>query len=86
MATDPAEVIPGTPAAMARTVFAAAAMIVASVLPIALLAAFAVRVERSLSITDAQVGAALSMFFGVSVVFAVWGGRLADRQIGRAHV
>jgi MFS family permease len=79
MASDPAEVIPSSPAATARTVFGAAAMIVASVLPIALLAAFAVRVERSLAITDAQVGAALSTFFGVSVLFAIWGGRLADR-------
>lgn len=54
-------------------------MIVASVMPIALLAAFAVRIEASLGISDAQVGAALSVYFGVSVLFAIWGGRFADR-------
>lgn len=67
------------PIGTARTVFGAAAMVVSSVMPIALLAAFAVRIESTLGISDAQVGAALSVFFGVSVLIAVPGGRLADK-------
>lgn len=63
----------------AETILGAAVMVVAGVLPIALLAAFAVRIEDTLGISDAAVGAALSVFFAVSVLFAVPAGRLADR-------
>lgn len=63
----------------AATVFSAAVMVVSGALPIALLAAFAVRIENTLGITDAQVGGALSTFFGVSVAFSIIAGRLADR-------
>lgn len=57
----------------------AALIVVCGVMPIALLAAFAVRIEETLSISDARVGALLSIYFGVSVALAVPAGRLADR-------
>lgn len=66
------------PLGTAGTVMSAAAIVVSGAMPVALLAAFAVRIEQSLSISDAQVGAALSLYFGVSVAFAISAGRLAD--------
>lgn len=57
----------------------AALMVVSGVMPIALLAAFAVRIEDALGISDAQIGGAISVYFGVSVAAAIPAGRFADR-------
>lgn len=71
--------VPASRVAPVRIVVGVTSLVIAGVMPTALLAAFSVRIEESFSISDPQIGFVLSCYYMVSVGLAVVAGRLADR-------